>query len=68
MWGVKEVTFLKLCEMNLSYLQFGQKIKVFGNDKFKSERVDIVLLILVGKEKLVTIEAICYPMKIFRIK
>ena len=34
------------------------KIKVFGNDRFKSEKVDIVSLILVGNEKLVTIEAI----------
>ena len=38
------------------------KIKVFGNDRFKSEKADIVSLILVGNEKLVTFEAICYPM------
>ena len=38
------------------------KIKVFGNDKFKSEKVDIVPFILVGNKKHVTIEAICYPM------
>ena len=38
------------------------KIKVFGNDKFKSEKVDTVPLFLVGNEKLVTIEVICYPM------
>ena len=36
-------------------------IKVFGNDRFKSEKVDIVSLILVGNEKFVTIKAICYP-------
>ena len=38
------------------------KIKVFCNDRFKSEKVDIVSLILVGNEKPVIIEAICYPM------
>ena len=38
------------------------KIKVFCNDRFKSEKVDIVSLILVGNEKAVIIEAICYPM------
>ena len=38
------------------------KIKVFGNDKFKSEKADIALLIFVGNLSLVTIEAIFYPM------
>ena len=37
------------------------KIQVFGNDRFKPEKVDIVLFILDENEKLVTIEAICYP-------
>lgn len=37
------------------------KIKVFGSNKFKLEKVDIVLLILVGNKKLVIIEAICSP-------
>ena len=33
------------------------KIKTFGSNNFKSETVDIVPLILVGNEKLITVEA-----------
>ena len=44
------------------------KIRVFGNDRLKSEKVDIVPLILVGYEKLVKIEAICLSNDLFRVK
>ena len=44
------------------------KIKVFGNNRFKLEKVEIVLLILLGNEKLITIEAICLSNDLFRVK